>query len=451
MIYEKLLALGARERGKQREKFVKANLGALEGDVATEELYRTDILSKVRVTDEELQQALERQRTRLNLRWLFAPDRAQIDSMQSALRRGISFTTLFDGQFSDVKLTRADRMMETTKFSLERRNKPFGNAIDSLLPRTPSQPIPAPDGWYIVQIDTLRRDVAVTESERNKLRYEARRALIQAKADSMSDRYVRNIMLGADPVIQRRTFDILRASLGAVVLKRDKFEAFGLADRFRQTHDSVDYTHPERYDKEVLVTLRRGKVTLGEFLNWYRLREMNITLRQNSPQAFFLSLEDLVWRMIRDNLLAERARKRGLYSGQSVKLQSKWWEEKMLYQIEKDSIMRTIGWTDSTLRKYYDEHPRSFMGADGKTQPFERVKDDVLREWYALELDTRVMRRISSLKSRYSTVVKDRVLQGLPVDTENSPRAIEVYAVKKGGTFPHPAFPTIDQFWKTWN
>jgi len=43
------------------------------------------------------------------------------------------------------------------------------------------------------------------------------------------------------------------------------------------------------------------------------------------------------------------------------------------------------------------------------------------------------------------------VLNKLPVDLENDPRAIDVYIAKPRGIFPRPAFPTIDYDWQTWN
>jgi hypothetical protein len=36
------------------------------------------------------------------------------------------------------------------------------------------------------------------------------------------------------------------------------------------------------------------------------------------------------------------------------------------------------------------------------------------------------------------------------VENENDPKAIDVYIAKTRGTFPHPAFPTIDYDWQTW-
>jgi hypothetical protein len=58
--------------------------------------------------------------------------------------------------------------------------------------------------------------------------------------------------------------------------------------------------------------------------------------------------------------------------------------------------------------------------------------------------------RLTSLRRKYPVVEDAAVLASVPVDASNEPRTIDLYAVKKGGTFPRPAFPTIDAAWQTW-
>jgi hypothetical protein len=82
-------------------------------------------------------------------------------------------------------------------------------------------------------------------------------------------------------------------------------------------------------------------------------------------------------------------------------------------------------------------------------QPFERVRDQVRKEYYTFELRKNMLHRLAALKRQYPVSVKDDVLSGLPVDVENNPKAIDAYIAKKGGTFPHPAFPVIDFEWAT--
>jgi hypothetical protein len=446
MMNEKLLALGA--SGNADDPRVVKNLEALEGDLATEELYRDDILSRVHLTEQEIDEAVRQRRTTVTVRWLYRKGREEAAAAARDLRSGHSFDALYRQEIADNRVADGDRRMSATLFELRRRNAPMATLAAQLPAGRPSDPVQGPDGFYIMQIDSVSRDVLVTGSADARDRSDVREALTKLKADSLSDAYVRSRMLESNPVIQRPAFDILRAYLGSRILSQERFDAFNLTGHLA-AHDS-SYRDIDRFASQTLVKLRMGKVTTGEFLTWYRLRETAMTFRNDSPQGFFLSVEDAVWRMVRDRMLVKTALARGLQHRPSVVLQKRWWKEKLLYQVAMDSIKRTIIWGDSTLLAYYAQHPRAFRDSTGDARPFGEVRDDVLREWYDLELKARVLRALQRLKSMHSVTVDRAVLNSIPVDAENDPRAIEVYTVKKGGTFPRPAFPTIDRSWQTW-
>ncbi len=446
MINEKLLALGAAHR--QSDPRVKANLAALEGDMATEELYRDEILGRVTVTEREVGDAVRQERTRVALRWIYRNEEREAAEALRELRAGRAFDAFYRQEIARPGVPDDDRRLSATLFRIRCRNAPMAALVETLSVGIPSRPVKGPDGYYIVQMDSLVREVLVTGSAESAMRTDVRRALAKLKADSLSDAYVRRRMLDADPVIQRPVFDLLRAYLGSRILSSERFEAFGLTRNLRE--GAAEYGDIDRYGSKMLVQMRKGTITLRDFLRWYRLREANMTFRNDSPEGFFLSVEDVVWRMVRDHLLVNVALKRGLQNRASVAIQQRCWRDKLLYQLAKDSIKRTIGWTDSTLQAYHAAHPRSFRDIHGNLRQFEDVKDDVLREWYDLELKARTLRALNRLKREFPVTVEEGVLNSIPVDAENDPRAIEVYTVKKGGTFPHPAFPTIDISWQSW-
>ena len=448
MISEKILALGERAKGNAQDPRVAAGVDAVEGDLATEELYREDVLSGVHVSGEEVAVAARRRNVEVTVRWVYAAERKDIDTLAHRLDRGETFDRIFAEECRNVP--REDRSMKVNMMDLMMRNAAMGRIVENLHPGVPSGIIIVPDGHYIVQVDSVWTTAITTATAEAEARSDARRALTEHKADSLSGIYVQGLMLGAEPVIQRRSFDILRASLGAQMLNDSTFAAWGLADRFRTNGDSVVYTQIGRYDQDTLVTLHTGAVTIGGFLGWYHVREQNLKLRLTGPQEFFLSLQDLVWRMVRDELLVRKATDRKLQNRPGVTAQKRWWEDKLLYQVAKDSLAKTITWTDSTLRAYYDAHPRFRRDPLGKPQSFDQAKDDVLREWYGIALNERVLHRLNALRSRYPVAVDDKALARVPVDADVDPRAIDVVVAKKGGTFPRPAFPTIDPYWQTW-
>jgi hypothetical protein len=446
MINERLLALTVRTN--QNDPRVLSNLEALQGDFATEELFRDDVLARVSVSEAEEQEAVRQEMTRMSLRWLYRKDEQAAAALARQLRAGVSFDTLFRREFADTAVSQDDRRMSATLWTIRRRNPGMALLAQKIAPGRPSNPVKGPDGYYVLQIDSLGHNMIETEASEAQHRHDARRALTKMKADSLSDLYVRNRMRAANPVIERPVFDILRAYLGSRTLSPERFKAFELINNLQK--DASDYLNVDRYGRRALVKHRKGNVTLGEFLSWYRVRETNMTFRGNTPQTFFLSVEDVVWRMVRDQLLVKTAHDRGMQHRPSVVTQLGWWKEKLLYQIAMDSIKKTIGWNDTTLRDYYILHPLSFRDSVGNSRPFDQVKDDVLREWYNKELTTRVLRALNRAKQQFPFAVDEEALKTIPVDAEHEPSAIEVYAVKKGGTFPRPAFPTIDTFWQIW-
>jgi len=443
MINEKLLGLGARSTDPR----VTSNLEALEGDLATEELYRDDILKQVHVRESEIRTAIRLKTTDLSVRWLYRKDRADAALISRRLKQGTPFDSVYAMEFADTSVMADDRRMKSDLFSLRLKNAPMAALAENLAPGQASDPVEAPDGFYILRVDSVSHRVLLSQVEQEQIRSDAWRALTKAKADSLSDSYVRKAILRRDPVIQRPVFDLLRAWIASQEVRGERFAAFGLPGNVDAKYD---YRAIDRYAREKLITMKSGTIPLGEFLAWYRLREANMRFRTESPKAFFLSVEDAVWRMVRDRILVRTALTRGLQHRPTVVSEKRWWKEKLLYQVAKDSIMRTIDWSDSTLHAYYDSHPRSFRDSTGSVSPFETVKEHVLREWYDIELKKRTYRRLSEMKKVHHVTINQDVLSSIPIDAENDPRAIDVYTVKKGGTFPHPAFPSIDYSWQSW-
>jgi hypothetical protein len=66
------------------------------------------------------------------------------------------------------------------------------------------------------------------------------------------------------------------------------------------------------------------------------------------------------------------------------------------------------------------------------------------------EFTSRLLHRILALKRRYPVTTDTEFLRTLPVSSENDPKAIDVYTVRRGGILPRPAFPSIDYDWQAW-
>jgi hypothetical protein len=448
MLYEKLLAFDAQQRGLDKESDVQQLVKQIEADLATEELYRDDVLSKVDVSDRSVALGVEQERVHLAVRWIYAPSAGQIHEQVRVMKEGVSFDSLFALQLRrGVKAE--DRTMETTRFRLRVRNPLLAAVVDTLPPGIVSPPVQGPDGWYLVKIVDEEINPVVTQSEGVKMGKDVRRTLTQHVADSLSDDYAQRMIVDQHPVILRESFNAVQAYLGKKFLRREKFDEWGLASR-KGAKELKDLSQLDTIASRVLVQMKKKSLDVRSFLDWYRLREPYVKLTLTSPQAFFQSVEGLIWRMVRDRLLTHRAFERGLQKRTSVRRQKEWWKEKFLYLANKQRLAATI--TDSLplLRKYYEQHTHDFCDTSGVVKAFEDAREDVWREYYSYELKKNLLHEILRLKEKYGVRIDEAALNKMAVDIENDPRAIDVYTVKTGGIYPRTAFPSIDYDWQTW-
>ena len=122
MIYEKLLALDGYDRGLQSSPMVKEVLNEVEADLATEELYKDDVLNTIHISDKEIERGVSGENVHLGLKWFFSPAKDDILQDAKLLRNGASFDSLFDVRCPD-SASADNRSMQTTRFTLEMKNE----------------------------------------------------------------------------------------------------------------------------------------------------------------------------------------------------------------------------------------------------------------------------------------------------------------------------------------
>lgn len=449
MAYEKLLALDARDRGLGSWLDLQRQVEEIEADLATEELYKEDVLPKVNVGDGQIALGVEQDRVHLTVRWIFTPSAEGIDEQVRLMKAGVAFDSLYALQLQGG-VKPEDRALETTKFKLRMKNPMFASIIDTMPAGAVSLPVHGPDGWYVVKLADAWKNPIITESEEAKMREDVKRSLKQRLADSLSDDYVQSMIVAQHPIIVREPFNAIQAYLGKKFLSEEKFVEWGLAGR-KGAKELKDVSRLDTIASRVLVQLKKKNLNVRTFLDWYRMREPYITLALTSQQGFFQSVEGIIWHMVRDRLLTDRAFERKLQHRTSVRRQKEWWKEKLLYLANKHRIADTIKDSLLLLRKYYEENGRNFCDTTGTVRPFDEVREDVWREYYSFELTRRLLHEILRLKQKYGVAINEGALKKVVLDIENDSKAIDVYTVKKGGTYPRAAFPTIDIEWQSWN
>lgn len=428
LINEKLLALESYKEGLIDEE-VSSLFDDIQADLATEEMFKEEILSKINIDSAAVDSILHSKQIEIELKWLYSHDEEGIKTYWLALYNGVSFDSLFNQQINDSVFLDM-RSMQTSLYSLKKNNPLLAQIADTMKAGKYSAPIHVNNEWYIVKLGNIWRNMITSETELNKLRYESEQAFIKNNMDRESDIYVDNLLRGENPIIKKHAFNLLRAYLGKYVLPLEQYEEWELEKILDSALSNLGLTRGAEYTGVELVVTEKKTYLIDEFITWYRNRSLYIKFDKRDLNSFSRSMEKLIWLMLRDKLLTQRAKENGYFENSWVETQSNWWRDKIAYSAMRNKLANSI----------LLENQEVNIGSKSKPSP-----DDL-----SIELIAKLFRMIQASKAKHNVVINNEVLNKISVSEENDPKVVDFYSAKKGGLIPRPPYPTIDNEWINW-
>ena len=449
MIYEKLLALSGYRKGLQLKDTVIRSVKAYEEDIMTEELFKKEVMSQVSVSEKEIEHGLELEQLNLSLRWLYEEDKSKIMSDWNALAQGVTFDSLYFLQFNDSVST-DDRSLESTFFKLQQKNPYLGAIVDSLVAGNYSIPIKAPDGWYIVKMDNIQTNAILTETELNRIKHELWRSIFKQKLDILSDQYIQNLMNAHQPVIDKDTFFYVVHYINQVtnypdLMNKDTIDYFLKQKLIDFNADNIEF-----YKNDILVRGKSCEITFADFIDWYRPRMAYLKINTASVPKFILAVQQVLWRMVRDYLLVQKAKAIGIDSWQTVLTQKKWWQDKIVYNAVKANIASSIHYEEDDLQVFYKKNVNHYRYKNGEVIPFDKCRENIESDYIKEKYMSTLVHDVLKLKNEYNIQINEELLKALKIADEENPEAIDFYVIKKGGLLPRQPYPTIDWEWQQW-
>jgi hypothetical protein len=429
MINEKLIALEGYNENILSEKGVETLYQDIKADLATEEMFKDEIINTLEISNAEIDSIVVDKQMEVELRWLYSSDMEGAKQYMNALKNGESFETLFINQLNDSVFFDM-RSMTTSIYSLKKNNPLLAQIIDTLKAGNHSAPIHVNNEWYIIKLENIWKNMVTNQSEFDKLNYEAKQAAIKSNMDKESDKYVDNLMRSENPIIKKEAFDLLRSYLGKYVLPEEKYDEWNLEDNLNRALSALDMHRGDEYTGIKLVIANNQSFMLDEFIFWYRNRSLQIKFDETNLNTFSASLENMIWRMVRDKLLTERAEGKGYFEKDWVKTQASWWKDKIAYSAMRQKLANSILFENREV----DQNSTEESSASEQTK----------------QLMEKMFRIIQDAKKKYNVEINENILNRINVSVVNNPNAMDFYAAKAGGLIPRPPYPTIDNEWVSW-
>jgi hypothetical protein len=443
MIDERLLALEGERTHSDTTRFVQERTAAIQEDLTVDELYKNEILSKVKLADDETEWGVQKAKTNLRLRWIYSKDEQSAKKIHSRLLHGASFDSVFARQaLSDSSAS--GRALETTGLKLERDIPELARNLSKLKSQEISRPIKGSDGYYLVRIDEIWQNPLTTETDYATLKNQAVEILRQVKADKLASEFVSGKMRVAHPVIKADGFNIVRALLAEKGLSLDARVNWEIPSTFMTEAGSLPISASAKLLNRPLVVFSNQTMTVSDYAKWFDIRQFQ--LKTSSLATFNASVKQTIWKMVQDRILSQEAYSRRLNMQENVRRESEKWEPKILYLAERQNILRTISISDSTVKAEFEKQKKSKNV--GKSLGFgdSGVREDLYRQ----EEMKAVFRTLQHLQKEIPIVVQESTVQRLSEKIEKEINPIDIIFYKPGGTYPRIAFPTIDAWWQAY-
>lgn len=347
LIAEKLWALEGLEKRIDTLDVVKNSLKTLEKLFVKDELFRSEVESKIKLSSEEISKGLLRVGRTLNLRMISSPDSNEIFSFHNQLKNSNNFDSslksisenLSQQKSFQVKLgTLSDEFAEDVIFNLK-----IGEF---------SEPIKSNKNWYIFKLVDEEIDSAIirdNETARNKVIS----ILSEKKRKSLAGDFLDKLLGGRTISANSESFNLFADILITVIQNRIGKSNPELSDKIELTPDDLQKTL-KLLDKEKLnslfVEFDSTKLSLKDLI--YYLMYQKVSFPSSKPNRMKAVLHSAVRQFIEDEVITQEGYKRGLNKLSSVQKDIQVWKNYYLSELMLQSFSDSVFVSDDEIENY---------------------------------------------------------------------------------------------------
>ena len=351
IIAEKLWALEAAREGLSNSELIKSTYKTIEKMYVRDALYRKEILNKVELTNEYLTDAFKRNSKILKLNYLFSTSEEEINNLYSLLDEGASFDSLLSARPENalqkepyiVQYGQMDKNVEDSLYNLK-----VGNF---------TEPIKAPNGWYIFKLISTEEKVIENEKQAEAEQKNVLKIARQTIIDSLYKEYYSKFFEDVEVKTNGKLLLDFSDKVLKILEKKSEKEAdssgqkiyLGSEDLYKIETD----LGPDKLNEQFVV-LDQQPLTLDEFIQDLAFEKFSVDTVYADLIRTKLNL--FVKRFIEHELFAREGYKRGYQNLPEVQRDLSMWKSYYLSDALRTKVADEIQVSDEEIRNYINEH-----------------------------------------------------------------------------------------------
>jgi parvulin-like peptidyl-prolyl isomerase len=358
IIAEKLWALEAESMGFDNSVLIKSTYKAVEKMYVRDALYRQEILSKVKLSDEYLIEAFRRNSLSLDLNYIFSEDETEINDIFNQLESGVDFYSIF--------LKRPESRLQETPYvvSYGQMDKNVEDILYGLKLGEFTRPIKAPNGWYIFRLLSTEQKIIENAEQAEAEQKYVYKVAEKTLTDSIYKDYYSRFFSDAVAETNKELFIKLSELVIEVLKHRSEKENIPAGEKVflgsKDLYGIENKLGPELLNAE-FIKLNDQPATINDFLQELSIEKFYADSLDNNHIKGRLNFAVKIF--IEHELLSREGYKRGLQNLPEVQRYLKMWRSYYLTEALRKEIAQNIRITDEEAYEYFLEKNRDTTSA----------------------------------------------------------------------------------------
>ncbi|MBE0572426.1 MAG: peptidylprolyl isomerase [Ignavibacteriaceae bacterium] len=350
IIAEKLWALEAESMGLDKSELIESTYKAIEKMYVRDALYRQEILSKIKLSDEYLSEAFRRNSLLLDLNYIFSEDETEINDIFKQLGDGVDFYSIF--------LKRPESTLQEIPYVVGygQMDKNVEDILYSLKPGDFTQPIKAPNGWYVFRLLSTEQKIIENaeqaEAEQKYVLKVAETTLIDSIYKDFYSRFFKDVVAETNKELFLKLSDYVVDALS----NRSEKEMIPPGEKIylipKDLYEIENDLGAELLNAE-FINLNGQPVSINDFLQELSIEKFYIDSLDNNHIKGRLNFAVKIF--IEHELLSREGYKRGLQNLPEVQRYLKMWRGYYLTETLRKEIAQSVQITDEEAYEYFLE------------------------------------------------------------------------------------------------